>query len=107
MSLLEQWSKDFQQFINWHERNIRAIRGRYFISPQTRVAVSSMLTGLTASLTSVLASSNIKNSDLLVNQFKALIFFSSRLGPAIPEPKFFNQLVLWFNRNILPIAVQR
>ena len=101
---IKQWVVDFQEFLIWHARVVRPVRGRYFINPSTRQTIASMLDGLTSSLTSALASSNIPNASILLNQFKKLIFFrntpvSIRLGPGIPDPKFFDDLVRWFNQN--------
>jgi len=101
---IEQWVIDFQAFLQWHARFVRPVRGKYFINPPYRRAIASMLTGLTESLTTALESSNISNSSALLNQFKQLIFFrttpvSIRLGPGLPSPKFFDNLVRWFNQN--------
>ena len=101
---INQWVIDFQAFLQWHARFVRPVRGRYFINTQTRQAIATMLTGLTESLTLALESSDIPNSSLLLDQFKKLIFFrttpvSIRLGPGLPSPQFFNNLVIWFNQN--------
>jgi hypothetical protein len=101
---LQQWVIDFQEFLIWHARVVRPVRGRYFINTSTRNSIAVMLTGLTESLTSALESSDISNSSLLLSQFKKLIFFrttpvSIRLGPGLPSPKFFDDLVRWFNQN--------
>lgn len=80
------------------------VRGKFFINTGDRIAIASMLTGLTESLTSALESSNLPNASSLIDQFKRLISFrttpvSIRLGPGLPSPKFFNNLVTWFNQN--------
>jgi hypothetical protein len=93
------WNNDWDSFFNWIEKNYRPIKGRYFISTQSRVATATMLNGLTEKLISALAASNIpeETASKFVKEFKKIIFYSSKLGPVINSPKDWSALVKLVN----------